>query len=67
MHNSRINDEVCKEKKKERLKSQELNKEKEIGEDDEKKGLEKIQLLTDKYTARVDELVKDKEADLMEV
>ena len=45
----------------------ELNKEKEIGEDDEKKGLEKIQLLTDKYTARVDELVKDKEADLMEV
>ena len=45
----------------------ELTKEKEIGEDDEKKGLEKIQLLTDKYTARVDELVKDKEADLMEV
>ena len=45
----------------------ELSKEKEIGEDDEKKGLEKIQILTDKYTARVDELVKDKEADLMEV
>jgi len=45
----------------------ELTKEKEIGEDDEKKGLDKIQLLTDKYSAQLDELVKDKEADLMEV
>jgi ribosome recycling factor len=44
-----------------------LTKEKEIGEDEEKKGLEKIQLLTDKYTTAVDELVKEKEADLMEV
>jgi|TARA_B100001123_G_scaffold7622_2_gene9433 ribosome recycling factor len=45
----------------------ELTKEKEIGEDDEKKGLDKIQLLTDKYSTQLDELVKDKEADLMEV
>ncbi len=44
-----------------------LTKEKEIGEDEEKKGLEKIQLLTDKYTTEVDELVEEKEADLMEV
>ena len=45
----------------------ELTKEKEIGEDDEKKGLDRIQLLTDKYSTQLDELVKDKEADLMEV
>ena len=44
-----------------------LTKEKEIGEDEEKKGLENIQLLTDRYTAQVDELVENKETDLMEV
>ena len=45
----------------------ELLKEKEITEDEERKAADAIQKLTDKFTAEVDQLLKDKEADLMEV
>lgn len=45
----------------------ELLKEKEITEDDERKAMDAIQKLTDKYIAEVDQLLKDKEADLMAV
>ncbi len=45
----------------------ELLKEKEITEDDEKRGLEQVQKLTDSYIAQVDKLLAEKEADLMEV
>lgn len=45
----------------------ELLKEKEITEDDEKRGLDAIQKLTDAYIAQVDKLLAEKEADLMEV
>ncbi|MDX1453217.1 MAG: ribosome recycling factor [Oleiphilaceae bacterium] len=45
----------------------ELLKEKEITEDDEKRGLDAIQKLTDSYIAQVDKLLAEKEADLMEV
>lgn len=45
----------------------ELLKEKEITEDEERKATDAIQKLTDKFTAEVDQLLKDKEADLMEV
>ncbi len=45
----------------------ELLKEKEISEDEERKAMDAIQKLTDKYIAEVDQILKDKEADLMEV
>ena len=45
----------------------ELLKEKEISEDEERKGQDDIQKLTDKYIAIVEEMMKKKEADLMEV
>lgn len=45
----------------------ELLKEKEITEDDERRGTDEIQKLTDAYIAEVDELLKKKEEDLMEV
>jgi ribosome recycling factor len=45
----------------------ELLKEKEISEDEERKGQDDIQKLTDKYIAIVEEMFKKKEADLMEV
>lgn len=44
-----------------------LLKEKEISEDEERKGQDDIQKLTDKYIAKVEEMLKQKEADLMEV
>jgi len=44
-----------------------LLKEKEITEDEERKGQEEIQKLTDKYVAEVEERLKKKEADLLEV
>ena len=44
----------------------ELLKEKEISEDEERKGEEEIQKLTDKYVATIEEMLKNKEADLME-
>jgi len=45
----------------------ELLKEKEISEDEDRRGQEEIQKLTDKYIAEVDQLLEAKEADLMEV
>lgn len=42
-------------------------KEKEIGEDDEHRGQEAIQKLTDQYIARVEEMLSAKESDLMEI
>lgn len=44
-----------------------LLKEKEITEDEERKGQDEIQKLTDKYVAEVEEMLKKKEADLLEV
>ena len=45
----------------------ELLKEKEITEDDDRRGQDDIQKLTDKYVAEVEEMLKKKEADLLEV
>lgn len=45
----------------------ELAKEKEISEDDEHRGQEEIQKLTDRFIARIDKMLEDKEADLMEI
>lgn len=45
----------------------ELLKEKEISEDDDRRGEDEIQKLTDKYIAKVDELLAAKEEDLMSV
>lgn len=45
----------------------ELLKNKEIAEDEEKKALEETQKLTDKHVAQVDEIVAEKEAEIMEV
>jgi len=45
----------------------ELQKEKEISEDEERKGQDLIQKATDEYIAKVDEMLKGKEAELMEV
>jgi len=42
-------------------------KEKEISEDDERRGQDDVQKLTDKMIKRVDELLAAKEADLMEI
>ncbi len=44
-----------------------LVKEKEISEDDERRGQDVIQKLTDQYVARVEELLSAKETDLMEI
>ena len=45
----------------------ELQKEKEISEDEERNGQDLIQKATDEYIAKVDEMLKGKEAELMEV
>lgn len=45
----------------------ELQKEKEISEDEERKGQDLIQKATDEHIAKVDEMLKTKEAELMEV
>ena len=37
-----------------------------ITEDDERRGQEEIQKLTDRYVASVDALLKDKETEIME-
>jgi ribosome recycling factor len=42
-------------------------KDKKISEDQQKKGMEKIQELTSHYSDRIDELTEGKEADIMEV
>ncbi len=44
----------------------ELQKEKEISEDDERRAEEAIQQLTDKYIAEVDEVLAEKEQELLE-
>ena len=45
----------------------ELVKDKEIGEDDERRGQDEVQKLTDGFIARVEKLLAEKEADLMEI
>lgn len=45
----------------------ELVKEKMISEDEEKRGLDDVQKLTDRYVLQVDERLAEKEKDLMEV
>ena len=42
-------------------------KEKEISEDDEKRGLKDVQDLTDGFVAKIDELYANKEAEILEV
>jgi ribosome recycling factor len=44
-----------------------LLKEKEISEDDERKAEERIQKLTDAFVGKIDKVLADKEAELMEV
>ncbi len=44
-----------------------LLKEKMIGEDEEHRSEDQIQAITDKYIAEVDELLADKESELMEI
>jgi len=44
-----------------------LLKEKEITEDDQRRGEDRIQKLTDKFVKDVDQLLEQKEADLMEI
>ena len=45
----------------------ELLKEKEITEDDLKRGEDQVQKLTDRYVAEVEKMLQEKEADLMKV
>ncbi len=45
----------------------ELVKEKEITEDEERRGHDEVQKLTDSFVARVDKMLSEKEADLMEI
>ena len=42
-------------------------KDKEISEDDERSGLDEVQKLTNTYTAKIDELGKNKEHEIMTV
>lgn len=49
----------------EKLKKMEKNAE--ITEDDQKKGLDEVQKLTDKYIAEIDQLMANKEQEIMEV
>lgn len=44
-----------------------LLKEKLIGEDEERRGQEEIQAITDRHTAEVDKVLAEKERDLMEI
>ena len=48
-------------------KYKELVKAKEMSEDDERKAGEQIQKLTDKYVASMDNVVRDKESEIMEI
>ncbi len=45
----------------------ELQKEKEISEDDERRGQDEIQKVTDGFVARIEKMLADKESDLMEI
>jgi ribosome recycling factor len=44
-----------------------LLKEKMIGEDDEHRGEDEIQVITDKFVAEIDKVLAEKEAELLEV
>ena len=44
-----------------------LLKDKEISEDDEKRGEKEIQELTDEYVAKIDKVIADKEKELLEI
>ncbi len=44
-----------------------LLKEKMIGEDDERRAEDDIQVITDKYVAEIDQILSDKESELMEI
>ena len=46
---------------------EELVKNREVGDDDERSAETRVQKLTDEHTARIDELLKRKEAEIMEV
>jgi ribosome recycling factor len=46
---------------------QELTKNHELGDDDERRAEERVQKLTDEHTKSIDELLKHKEAEIMEV
>ncbi len=45
----------------------ELLKTKELAEDEEKRALEEIQKMTDEYSGKVDQVIHDKEQEIMEV
>lgn len=45
----------------------ELVKDKEISEDDERRGQDEVQKLTDSFVAKIEQLLADKEADLMQI
>ncbi|MEH6568030.1 MAG: ribosome recycling factor [Halioglobus sp.] len=45
----------------------ELTKEKEISEDEERRGQDEIQKLTDTYVAKIEKLMAEKETDLLEI
>ena len=49
------------------MKPKDLLKEKEISEDEERKAEERIQKLTDTYVGKIDKVLAEKEAELMEV
>ena len=44
-----------------------LQKDKEISEDEEKQANDSVQVLTDKYVAQIDQIVKEKEAEILTV
>ena len=44
-----------------------LEKDKAIPQDESKKGQDEVQKITDTYTAKIDTLVKEKEAELLKV
>jgi ribosome recycling factor len=46
---------------------EELEKEKEIGEDDKFKGLEELQKLTDDFTKKIEEIAGTKEKEIMQI
>ena len=46
---------------------QELTKKGEVGDDDERRAETDVQKLTDEHTKHIDELLKHKEAEIMEV
>lgn len=45
----------------------ELEKDKDISEDDERRGQDAVQKLTDSYVERIEKMLAEKEADLMEI